>query len=57
MQIINVKTVEGYTPLMISVMYLANRTLKLLLRLGGSDYSIIESSKLRAYELAINYHN
>lgn len=57
LQIINVKTAEGYTALMISVIYQANKTLKLLLRLGGSDHSIIESSKLRAYELALNYQN
>ncbi len=42
---------------MIAIIYQANKTLQLLLRLGGSDLGIMESSKLRAYELALNYHN
>jgi hypothetical protein len=40
-QIINVKTAEGYTPLMISIIYQANKVLQLLLRLGGSDLGIM----------------
>lgn len=55
--IINVQTAEGYTPLMIAIIYQANKTLQLLLRLGGSDLGIMESSKLRAYDLALNYQN
>lgn len=57
LHIINRQTAEGYTSLMICIIYQANRTLQLLLRLGGSDLSIMESSKLRAYDLALNYHN
>jgi ankyrin repeat protein len=57
LQIINVRTAEGYTPLMIAIIYQANKTLQLLLRLGGCDLGIMESSKLRAYELALNYQN
>lgn len=57
LHIVNRQTAEGYTPLMICIIYQANRTLQLLLRLGGSDLSIMELSKLRAYDLALNYHN
>lgn len=42
---------------MISIIYQANRVLQLLLRLGGSDLSKMESSKQRAYDLALNYQN
>lgn len=42
---------------MICIIYQANKTLQLLLRLGGSDLGIMESSKQRAYDLALNYRN
>ena len=42
---------------MVTIIYKAQNTLQLLLQLGGSDLYIIEASKLRAYDLAINYHN
>jgi hypothetical protein len=42
---------------MISIIYQANRTLQLFLRLGGSDLGIMESSKMTAYDLALNYQN
>lgn len=57
LQMVNRQTAEGYTPLMVSIIYQSHRTLQLLLRLGGSDLSIMEASKLRAYDLALNYHN
>jgi ankyrin repeat protein len=56
-RIVNSQTAEGYTPLMVTIIHQAQNTLQLLLHLGGSDLYIIEASKLRAYDLAINYHN
>lgn len=55
--LINLQTSEGYTPLMLSVIYKSNETMMLILKLGGSDLSLISSNKMRAYDFAINYKN
>lgn len=57
MQAVNVQTAEGFTPLMICIIYHGDKVLELLLQLGGVDLSIIERGKLRAYDLALHYRN
>lgn len=54
---VNNQTAEGFTPLMISIIYHGDKVLELLLELGGVDLSIIERGKLRAYDLALHYRN
>lgn len=54
---VNTQTSEGFTPLMISIIYHGDKVLELLLQMGGIDLSIIERGKLRAYDLALHYRN
>lgn len=54
---INAKTVEGYTPLMVSILYDSKVFLQTLLEYGGLDIFIINSNKLTAYQLAVSNKN
>ena len=53
----NAQTAEGFTPLMIAIIYQGDKILETLLQLGGIDLNIIEKGKLRAYDLALHYRN
>lgn len=54
---VNLQTVEGFTPLMVSIMHQAHGCLSALVELGGSDLFLLEGRRQRAYDLALAYHN
>jgi hypothetical protein len=56
-RLINLKTIEGYTPLIISIINFSHDAMELFLGYGGVDISLIEAKKMDAYEIAVNYEN
>lgn len=56
-KLVNSKTVEGYTPLMIAIISESNDALMTLLKYGGINIRTKDNKKRTSYELAINYKN
>lgn len=56
-QLVNAKTVEGYTPLMVSILYDSREFLQKMLSYGGCDIFLINNSKMTAYQLAVSNKN
>lgn len=48
-QLVNMKTVEGYTPIMVAIMNKAHKALETLLNFGGVDVHIIDAHKMTSY--------
>ncbi len=53
----NAKTIEGYTPLMVSILYDSRNFITEFLSYGGIDIFIINNNKLTAYQLAVGNKN
>ena len=54
---VNRQTSEGYTPVMVAIVYKSDTFLSFLLNLGGVNLNIFEKGKLKAYDLALQYRN
>ncbi len=51
------RTVEGYSPVMIAIMNSSNECLEKLCEYGGVDYSCVNTSKMTPWEIAMNFKN
>ena len=54
---VNAKTCEGYTPLMVSVIYTSNHSLKAMLEIGAVDIFLVDNNRTTAYQMAISARN
>jgi ankyrin repeat protein len=55
--LVNAKTVEGDTPIMIAILYESREAIHTLLEYGGSDIYLINNNKMTAYQLAVSNKN
>ena len=55
--LINAKTCEGYTPLMVSVIYGSHDFLKSMLEFGGVDIFLVDLNRVTAYQMAVSSQN
>lgn len=54
---VNLKTIEGFTIVTISIINRAEKVLESILNLGGVDIHILDEHKMSPYEIALNYKN
>ena len=54
---VNMKTVEGYTPIVVAIINRAHKALEVFLGYGGIDIHVIDGNKMTPYEIALNYKN
>ena len=54
---VNMKTVEGYSPLVVAIIHRSHKALEVLLGYGGIDIHVIDNHKMTPYEIALNYKN
>jgi ankyrin repeat protein len=54
---LNSKSIEGYSPLMVAILYDSKDFLQTLLEYGGVDIFLINNNRLTAYQLAVSNKN
>lgn len=54
---LNAKSIEGYSPLMVAILYDAKDFMQTLLEYGGVDIFLINNNRLTAYQLAVSNKN